>query len=148
MRSAAFVVSLLVLSALAPGCRGDREKCAAAAQHFAELVYWEGANAEIAALPPERREAARKQKLLAFNQELDAQLQLRISQCVGANADGQADCINASKTAAEALKCAEIAKGPKDSQSGCCEAGGAPATSSALAALLGLVLLRRRRARA
>ena len=109
MRSAALVVSLLV-SLLGSGCKGDREKCTRAAQHFAELVFWERENAAIAKLPPEQREAERKQKLVDFQRELDAQLDFRISQCVGANNDDQADCINESKTAAEALKCADIAK--------------------------------------
>jgi hypothetical protein len=106
----AFVASLLLLSALAPGCKGDREKCAQAAQRFAELVYWDRENAAIAKLPPAQRDAARKQKLVDFNRELDAQLEFRITQCVAANNDDQADCIIAAKTAAEALACADIAK--------------------------------------
>jgi hypothetical protein len=104
------VVSLLLLSVLGSGCKGDREKCAAAAQHFAELVYWDRENAVIAKLPPEQREAARKQKLVDFTRELDAQLDFRITQCVAANNDDQADCIIAAKTAAQALECADIAK--------------------------------------
>jgi hypothetical protein len=146
MRAAVLVIGLLLLSALGPGCLGDRDKCAAAAQHFAELVYWERENANIAKLPPEKQDDARKQKLIEFSRELDRQLELRVSQCVAADADDQADCINAAKTAGEALKCADIAKGPKDSRpSGCCEVGGGgPATSAALAGVLALLLGRRR----
>jgi len=110
MRVPAFVASLLLLSALGSGCKGDREKCTKAAHHFAELVYWDRENANIARLPPEQRDAERKRKLVEFNQELEAQLDFRISQCVAANNDDQADCINDAKTAAEALKCADIAK--------------------------------------
>jgi len=113
MRVPASVVSLLLLSVLGTGCaacRGDRDKCMKAAQHFAELVYWERENAKIAQLPPDQRDAARKQKLVEFQRGLDEQLELRVSHCVGAGANGQADCINASKTAAEALECADIAK--------------------------------------
>lgn len=147
MRAAILALSLLVLSALGPGCRGDRDKCAAAAQRFAELVYWERENADIAKLPPEKQEAARKQKLIEFSRELDRQLDLRVSQCVAADADDQADCINASKTAAEALKCADLAKSPAEAKrAGCCEVGGgSPATAAALAGVLALVLGRRRR---
>jgi hypothetical protein len=110
MRAMASVASLVLLFALGPGCKGDRDKCAQAAQHFAELVYWERHNAEIAKLPPEKRDTERKRLLVEFNHEFDAQLEFRIQQCIAANNDEQADCINAAKTAAEALKCADIAK--------------------------------------
>ena len=107
---AAVFVSMLVFSALGSGCKGDRDKCAKAAQHFAELVYWEREGAAIAKLPPEQQDAERKRKLVDFNRELDAQLDFRISQCVSANNDDQADCIIEAKTAAQALECADIAK--------------------------------------
>lgn len=107
MRAAVFV-SLLLLSV--PGCKSDHEKCAKAVQHYAELVYWERENAAIAKLPPDRQDAARKQKLVDFQRDSDAQLDFRISQCVAAGNDGQADCMIAAKTSAEALDCADIAK--------------------------------------
>ena len=122
MRAAATVVSLLLLSVLGPGCRGDRDKCAAAAQHFAELVYWERENKAIEQLPKEQQDAARRQKLADFSRELDSQLELRISHCVSAGADDQADCINGAKTAAGALECADLAKGPNETKSGLCAA--------------------------
>jgi MYXO-CTERM domain-containing protein len=151
MRVPAFVASLLVLSALGAGsgCKGDREKCAQAAHHFAELMYWEPRNAELAKLPPEQRDAERKRMLVEFNKELESQLELRISHCVSAGADDQADCINKSKTRDEALKCADLAKGPDESQdSGWCAAsGGSPAGLAVLAPLVALVLGRRRRRR-
>lgn len=151
MRAVATAVSLLLLSTLAllgPGCRGDRDKCAAAAQHFAELVYWERENKAIAELPREQQDAARRQKLAEFNRELDSQLELRISHCVAAGADSQADCINEAKTAADALKCADLAKGPGEAGSGglCAAGGGSPSGAAALAGAL--VLGRRRRRRA
>lgn len=150
MRVPAFVASLLVLSALGAGsgCRGDREKCAQAAHHFAELMYWEPRNVELAKLPLEQREAERKRMLVEFNKELDKQLELRISHCVGAGADDQADCIIKSKTKAEALECADLAKGPDEDQGGwCAAAGGSPAGLAVLAPLVALVLGRRRRRR-
>ena len=110
MRAMAVVGSLLLLSALGTGCKGDREKCAKAAQRFAELVYWEREDVKIAKLPPEQRDAARKRRLVDFNRDLDAQLDFRIQQCVAANNDEQADCIIAAKTGPEALECADIAK--------------------------------------
>lgn len=150
MRAPAVVVSLLLLSVLGTGCaacRGDRDKCMKAAQHFAELMFWDRENAKIAQLPPEQREAARKQKLVEFQSGLDAQLELRVSHCVAAGADDQADCINNSKTKAEALKCADIAKGPEESH-GWCAASGSPASAGVPAVLLALVLGRKRRRRA
>jgi MYXO-CTERM domain-containing protein len=140
MRTAALL--LLLLSAL--GCKGDRDKCTKAAQHFAELMYWEKANADIAKLPLEQQDAERKRKLVEFTRELDAQLDFRITQCVSAANDRQSECIIAAKTRAEALECAEIAKGPESSR-GLCQAGGSPAGPGLLAALLALTLRRRRR---
>src|SRR5688572_24816449 len=105
-----FMASLVLLSSLASGCKGDREKCAQAAQRFAELVYWQREDANLAKLPPEQRDAARKRKVVEFERELTAQLDFRIQQCVAANNDEQADCIIAAKTAAEALECADIAE--------------------------------------
>jgi hypothetical protein len=113
MRVPASVVSLILLSSLAvlgSGCKGDREKCMKAAQHFAELVFWDRENAKIAQLPPEQRDTARKERLVDFQHELDAQLDFRVQQCVAANNDDQADCINRAKTAAEALACADLAE--------------------------------------
>jgi hypothetical protein len=110
MRAAGFVGCLILSSALAMGCKGDREKCATAAQRYAELVFWDRANAEIAKLPVEQRDNERKRKLLEFNRELDAQLDFRVQQCVAAGNDDQSDCIIKAKTGAEALDCAEIAK--------------------------------------
>jgi hypothetical protein len=110
MRAAAIVVCLILSSALTSGCKGDREKCATAAQRYAELVFWDRENAKIAKLPPEQRDAERKRKLVEFTREIDAQLDFRIQQCVGAGNDDQSDCIIKAKTGAEALDCAEIAK--------------------------------------
>lgn len=111
MRAVAFAASLVLLSGLAAGCKGDREKCMQATQRYAELVYWEKANEEIAKLPTlEERDRERKRRIVAFNREIDEQLDFRVQQCIAANADGQADCIIAAKTRADAMKCADIAK--------------------------------------
>lgn len=145
---ARLLAGLLLLATLGSGCKGDRDKCARAAQRFAELVYWERENAAIAKLPPAQRDLERKRKALAFERELDAQLDYRVHQCVAANNDEQADCINAAKTADEALACADIATG-EETSGGCCDAGDrSPAGSLALAALVGLALARRGRGRA
>lgn len=110
MRAVAFAASLVLLSGFVTGCKGDREKCMQATQRYAEIVYWEKANEEIAKLPAEERDRERKRRIVAFNREIDEQLDFRVQQCIAANADGQADCIIASKTRADAMKCADIAK--------------------------------------
>jgi MYXO-CTERM domain-containing protein len=114
-------------------------------QRYAELVYWERENARIDALPPEQRDAERKRALVAFNREVDANLETWVQKCVASGNDKQAECMIAAKTRADALRCAEIDKGEGG---GCCEiGGGAPASSAALAALVALALGRRRRRR-
>jgi MYXO-CTERM domain-containing protein len=143
MRAAVLVTSLVLLSTSAAGCKADRDKCAKATQHFAELVYWERENANIAKLPPEQRDAERKRKIVEFNREVDSQLEVWVGKCVGANNDDQSDCIIAAKTAGEALKCAPIAKGEEGG--GCGVGGGAPAGAAALVALVALAFGRRRR---
>ncbi len=102
----------------------------------------------IEALPKEQQDAARRQKLAEFSRELDSQLELRISHCVAAGADDQADCINESKTAADALRRADLAKGPNEAKSGglCAAGGGSSSGAAALGAVaLALALGRRRR---
>src|SRR5262245_43370030 len=109
MRAAALVLSLVLLAPLAGGCKGDREKCAQAAQHYAELDYWDRENKNIAKLPAQEQEAERKRKIVAFNRDVDAQFDNSVRNCVSANNDDQVDCIIAAKTKDEALECAPIA---------------------------------------
>lgn len=140
-----WLLLLAVGLTLGSGCKADRTKCAKAAQHYAELVYWERENARIEKLPAADREDARKHALVAFNKEVDTQLDKWVQQCVAAGNDDQSDCINKSKTAKEALECADVAEGP--GKRGCCDTGGgggAPVGPLALAGLVGVVLLRRR----
>ena len=99
---------LLVLAAAA-ACKGDPDKCEKACRNYAELVYWQKADADIAAVPPEQRDALRKEKLAKFTGDLERGINLCTSQCVSATAtsDKQADCMIAAKTADAVKACAQ-----------------------------------------
>ena len=97
----------LVVAIAVFGCKGNPEKCDQAVRHYAELVYWETADAEIAAAPPEQREALRKQKLAKFTADLEKGVHMVTSQCVAASgmSDSQVNCMIEAKTAAQAKDC-------------------------------------------
>ncbi len=104
MRSLVVAITLLVAA-----CKGNPEKCDKAIRHYAELIFWEKADAEIAAVPPEQRDALRKQKLAEFTSNMEKGINLVTSQCVSASAmsDSQVDCMLAAKTAKQAKECAD-----------------------------------------
>jgi hypothetical protein len=88
------------------GChKGDPEKCDQMCRHYAELVFWEEANAEIEKLPPEQRDAARKDKQAMFSRNLANGVDMCTSKCVSADYKKDVDCVIAAKTAAEAKAC-------------------------------------------
>ncbi len=97
------LVTLALLFAV--GCKGDPEKCEAAVRNYASLVYWKSADAEIAAVPPEQRDALRKQKLAAFSANLEKGVQTLVTQCTSANNKDQINCMIEAKTADEAKAC-------------------------------------------
>ncbi|MBS1121748.1 MAG: hypothetical protein H6Q90_3976 [Deltaproteobacteria bacterium] len=106
--------AVLLLTVLAlTACKGDPVKCEQASRNFATLTYWSKANAEIAKLPPEQRQAMRKRKLGDFTNELETRIDLIVSQCQSANNEEQIDCMIAAKTAEQALACAELAPDAK-----------------------------------
>jgi hypothetical protein len=104
MRSLLALVLLAGLSA----CKADAQKCEQASRNFATLTFWKKADAEIAKAPPEKREALRRKKLSLFTAELEAKIDLVVSQCQSANNEDQIDCMIAAKTAEAALECAEL----------------------------------------
>ena len=88
------------------GCtRTDPDKCEKAIRNFAQLVYWEDAEKEIAAAPPDQREALRKDKLAKFERDLEKGITLDVSKCTSANFSDQVDCMIAAKTAKQARAC-------------------------------------------
>lgn len=99
---------LAVLALALTACKGNPEKCDKACRNYAKLVFWEQAEAEIAAAPADRRDALRKEKLAKFTKDLDHGINMCSSQCVSATttSDKQADCMIEAKTAKEAKDCA------------------------------------------
>lgn len=99
---------LVVLALCVAACKGNPEKCDKAIRHYAELVFWEQADAEIAAAPPEQRDELRKKKLAEFTANMEKGIHLVTSQCVSATgmSDSQVDCMLAAKTAKQAKECA------------------------------------------
>ena len=90
------------------GCRGDREKCEKAARNYHHLMFWETAEAEIAAAPPERRDALRKEKSVQFEQEENSPgVSQIVKGCMVENNKDTVNCLIDAKTAAQARKCAK-----------------------------------------
>jgi hypothetical protein len=109
MRQLVLGLALLLLGPVA-GCKGDAKKCEAAARNFAEVVYKEKMEKELAELPADQREAARKEKLAKYANEVEKEIDFFIRQCVAANNDEQVECMLAAKTSKQALACAELIK--------------------------------------
>ena len=101
------VLALALFATLAlAGCKGDPEKCDQACRNYAELVFWDKANAEIDAAPPEKRDELRKQKLAEFTKNLELGINTCSSKCLSANNDEQTKCLLQAKTAKQAKDCA------------------------------------------
>ena len=98
---------LAALALFLAACKGNPEKCDKACRHYAELVYWDKADAEIAAAPAEQRDALRKEKLAKFTTDLEHGINMCSSQCTSATttSEKQADCMINAKTAREAKDC-------------------------------------------
>jgi hypothetical protein len=88
-------------------CKGDPEKCDRAARNYANLVYWEGANAEIDKLPVAERDAVRKQKMAEFAAGVERGIDTVVSKCVSANNTDQTNCMIEAKSAKAAKACVE-----------------------------------------
>lgn len=106
----ALVVAVVPLGA----CKADAQRCEQASRNYATLTYWKRVDAELAALPPEKRESARRKKVSEFTNELEGQIDFVVSQCQSANNDDQIDCMIAAKTSEEAQVCAKLVGKDKD----------------------------------
>lgn len=96
-------IVLLVIALTA--CRSDPEKCEKAIRNYATLVFWEGADKEIAAAPVDKRDALRREKLAKFQADMEKGLQIDVSKCTSANFSSQLDCMIDAKTAKQARDC-------------------------------------------
>jgi hypothetical protein len=97
-------VMLVALPAIG-ACRGDPQRCEQACRNFGTLVYWKPADAEVAAAPPEQRDALRKQKLGELSTRLERHIDICVSQCTSTDDPTTVDCMIAAKTAEQALAC-------------------------------------------
>jgi hypothetical protein len=94
-------------------CKGNPKDCEVACRNYANLSYWQSADAEVAAAPPADREAVRKRKLAEFASKLDEGIDMCISQCVSANNPDQVKCMTEAKTGDKVKACAEKWDGDK-----------------------------------
>jgi hypothetical protein len=96
---------LLAVIVVAAACKGDPQKCDQACRNYAELVFWQKANVEIEKLPPNDRDAMRKQKMAELAKNLAEGVDMCTSKCMSANNDKQANCLIKAKTADQAKAC-------------------------------------------
>lgn len=98
---------LVVATALAaPGCKKPKaEDCEAGIRNWFTLIYWEEAEKEIAAAPPEQRDAVRAAKLADRDKKLAEGMELSVRQCRAAGDFAGVKCMKAARTAAQARAC-------------------------------------------
>lgn len=99
------IAFVLLLGLVATACKGDPQKCEDACRNYAQLVFWEEADAEIAAAPVEQRDALRKTKLAKFTKDMELGLNTCTSKCLSANNDTDMNCMLKAKTAKEVKAC-------------------------------------------
>jgi hypothetical protein len=100
-----FLALVLLVGTL--GCHhGDPVKCDKACRNYAELIFWDKANAEIAAVPADQRDELRKTKLAEFAKNLELGIDTCTSKCISADNDDQTKCLLDAKTASGARACA------------------------------------------
>lgn len=98
---------ILALTLALSGCRGDAQQCERACRNRATLVFWQGADAEIAAAPSGQRDALRKRKQVELARELDRGIGMCVSQCQSADNQDQIDCLIAARTPEQAIACTQ-----------------------------------------
>lgn len=109
-RLCATVAAVLVLAA-APGCsRPSAKDCEETIAKWFTMIYWEKAEAEIAAAPPEQREAMRQAKAAEHERQLKGGMDLGVMQCRGARDHDFVKCMKQASNATQAKKC----RPPKD----------------------------------
>lgn len=96
----------LVLVVLLVACKsGDPIACENACRNYAKLDYWHQHDPEVAAAPPDKRDAMRKQLLSKFEHDLERGIDACVTRCVSANFSEQTDCMNAAKTYQQVHAC-------------------------------------------
>ena len=97
---------LVVALSLVVGCsRPSAKDCEEAIRNWYSLVFWETAEKEISAAPPEKRDQMRIDKAKEKDAMLEKGLTLAINQCRASRDKDGVKCMKAATTAAEAKKC-------------------------------------------
>lgn len=101
------VIALALVGALAvTGCKKPRaEDCEEGIRNWFTLIYWEDAEKEIAAAPPDQRDALRAAKLADRDQKLEEGMELSVRQCRAAGDFEGVKCMKQARTAAQARAC-------------------------------------------
>lgn len=97
---------LLAAAVAGGGCsRPSATDCEAALRNWHQLIYWEKAEQEIAAAPPEQRDALRRAKGEERDKQFKAGLDQGIMDCRSSRDHDGVKCMKAATTAAQARKC-------------------------------------------
>jgi hypothetical protein len=80
-------------------------RCEQALRNYTSLVFWSQQEAQLAALPPAEREAARTRKQHEYTSQIDRELANQVRQCEAANNAVQIDCLIVARTADAARAC-------------------------------------------
>lgn len=99
---------LLALTLSTLGCKGDPVECEKACRNYAELVYWDEAEKEIAAVPADQRDAMRKEKMAKFSANMSRGVDMCSSKCMSANNKEDIKCLIDAKTAKDAKACVTV----------------------------------------
>jgi hypothetical protein len=106
-------LAVLLTLSLVVGCsRPSAKDCEEAIRNWYTLVFWEKAEQEIAAAPPEKRDQMRIDKSKEKDAMLEKGITLAINQCRSSRDKDGVKCMKAASTAAEAKKC-RSAKDPE-----------------------------------
>jgi len=102
MRRLAVLVALLLF----PACgKANTQDCDKGCRNYFQLHYWEAAEIEIGAAPPEQREELRAKKAAELEPRMMKNLDLCIQKCQSGAETSRAKCWAAATTTREAKKC-------------------------------------------
>lgn len=103
--------AVLFLAAGSVGCsRPSAKDCEEMLTKWFTMIYWEKAEAEIAAAPAEQREALRQTRTVEHDRQLKGGMELGVMQCRGARDHDFVKCMKDASNATQARKC----RPPKD----------------------------------
>jgi hypothetical protein len=98
-------VLVVAIVSLVWACKGDPQQCDQACRNYATLTHWKKADAEIAAAPPEQRDALKRRRISEFENKLENGIDQCIAQCVSAHNEDQTNCMIEAKTAETVNDC-------------------------------------------